>query len=81
MYMLARFSNLVASLMSTLTCPSTESGSMSLLETLLPLIVMDGRIQCRKISKNVELGYKMCPRLRELASRSQRESGSGIHAT
>ena len=37
MYILARFSNLVASLMSTLTCPSTESGSMSLLETLLPL--------------------------------------------
>ena len=36
-YILARFSNRVASLMSTLTCPSTESGSMSLLETLLPL--------------------------------------------
>ena len=39
-YILARFSNRVASLMSTLTCPSTESGSMSLFDTLLPLKVL-----------------------------------------
>ena len=28
-----------------------------------------------------ELGYKSCPRLRELTPRGQKEPGGGIHAT
>ena len=30
---------------------------------------------------HTELGYKVGPRLRELATRGQRESGGGIHTT
>ena len=55
MYMLARFSNLVASLMRTLTWPSTESGSMSLLETLLPLREDDGEEEFKVVYRSRRL--------------------------
>ena len=33
------------------------------------------------LARSTELGYKEDPRLRELATRSQREPGCGTHAT